>query len=191
MIYESGLLKVRKLEKKDNILLVKWLSDPSVLEFYEGRDNPFDLDKVNKVFYSSEDDEVRCIVEYDNKAIGYIQFYKIDSETSMLYGYKTEIIYGTDQFIGERNYWNKGIGTLLVTSMINFLIEDKKADYVVMDPQARNVRAIACYEKCGLKKVKILPKHDLHEGEYHDCWLMEYRNEQSVRKRLYINLNGE
>lgn len=153
LIYESGLLKVRKLEEKDNILLVKWLSDPSVLEFYEGRDNPFDLDK----------------------AIRYIQFYKLDSETSMLYGYKTELIYGTDQFIGERNYWNKGIGTLLVTSMINFLIENKKADYVVMDPQARNVRAISCYEKCGLKKVKILPKHELHEGEYHDCWLMEYR----------------
>lgn len=26
-------------------------------------------------------------------------------------------VYGTDQFIGEVEYWNKGIGTLLVRAM--------------------------------------------------------------------------
>ncbi|WP_312094337.1 GNAT family N-acetyltransferase [Niallia sp.] len=177
LLYESGLLKVRKLEETDNLLLVKWLSDPVVLEFYEGRDNPFDLDKVKKVFYPSEDDEVKCIVEYKNRAIGYIQFYQLDKETRKLYGYSAELIYGTDQFIGEVAYWNKGIGKLLVTSMIHYLIEDKKAVRVVMDPQTRNVRAINCYEKCGLKKIKILPKRELHEGQLHDCWLMEYVNQ--------------
>ena len=177
--FESGLLKVRKLEKKDNKYLAKWLSDPSVLEYYEGRDNPFDLDKVNRVFYPPNDkEEVKGIVEYSNRAIGYIQFYPLDSEAKKLYGYSTyskELIYGTDQFIGEVAYWNKGIGEMLVSSMIHFLIENQKADRVVMDPQTRNVRAIKCYEKCGLKKVKILAKRELHEGEYQDCWLMEYR----------------
>lgn len=175
-LYESGLIKVRKLEESDNFLLAKWLSDPAVLKYYEGRDNSFDLDKVNRVFYPVNDqEEVKCIVEYSNRAIGYIQFYPLDSETKKLYGYSKELIYGTDQFIGEVAYWNKGIGKILITSMIHFLIEDKKADRVVMDPQTRNIRAIKCYEKCGMKKVKILPKQELHEGEYQDCWLMEYR----------------
>jgi aminoglycoside 6'-N-acetyltransferase len=174
MLYQNGKLKVRKLEKKDNYLLAKRLSDPSVLEFYEGRDNPFDLAKVNRVFYDSEDDEIKCIVEFGGNSIGYIQFYQLDSNTKKEYGYLDENIYGTDQFIGETEYWNKGIGTLLVTSMVEFLVKHKKVDRVVMDPQIKNARAIKCYEKCGFKKVKILPKRELHEGEYEDCWLIEY-----------------
>ena len=137
-----------------------------VLEFYEGRDNPFDLEKGNDVFYISE--------EYDGKKIGYIQFYQLDNKTKKEYGYFTENVYGTDQFIGEIEYWNKGIGTLLVKSMIKFIIEDKNADRIVMDPQIRNLRAIKCYEKCGFNKVKLLPNSELNVGKYQDCWFIEY-----------------
>ncbi|GIN63772.1 hypothetical protein J27TS8_37650 [Robertmurraya siralis] len=45
MLFQNGKLLVRKLELKDNYLLAKWLSDPLVLEYYEGRDNPFDLER--------------------------------------------------------------------------------------------------------------------------------------------------
>lgn len=175
MLFQNGNLKVRKLEEKDNHLLVKWLSDPSVLEFYEGRDNPFDLDRVNKTFYVSVDDRVKCIVEFENEPIGYIQFYQLDDEAKTEYGCIEGNIYGTDQFIGEVKYWNKGIGTLLVASMVKYLVENKEASRVIMDPQTRNMRAIKCYENCNFRKVKILPKHELHEGEYQDCWLMEYK----------------
>lgn len=174
MLFQNGPLVVRILRKEDNHQLAKWLSDPAVLEFYEGRDNPFDAEKVNQVFYD-DDDAIKCLVEFNEKAIGYIQFYQLDEETRTVYGYgKEENIYGIDQFIGEVEYWNKGIGTLLVTSMVSFLIKDKKADRVVMDPQIRNTRALKCYEKCGFKKVKMLPKRELHEGVYQDCWLIEY-----------------
>ena len=84
-------------------------------------------------------------------------------------------VFGTDQFIGEVEYWNKGIGQLLVSSMVDFLTKKMNANRVVMTPRIGNKRAIKCYEKCGFKKVKILPKYELHEGEYHDCWLMEYK----------------
>lgn len=175
LLFQSGHLKVRNLEKKDNYLLARWLSNPSVLEFYEGRDNPFDLEKVTKVFYNSNDQKFKCIVEFDDNEIGYVQFYQLDDETKTKYGYGDENIYGADQFIGENEYWNRGIGTLLVTSLVSFLIENKKADRVVMDPQIRNARAIKCYQKCGFKKVRILPKNELHEGIYQDCWLIEYQ----------------
>jgi len=59
--------------------------------------------------------------------------------------------------------------------MVEYLIEQKQADIVVMDPQTWNERAIRSYEKCGFKKVKIMPKHEFHEGEYRDCLLIEYR----------------
>lgn len=173
MIENNGL-KVRKLNDNDKHLLVKWLSDSSVLEYYEGRDNAFDLNKVNNVFFDCEEDEVKCIVEFERKAIGYVQYYKIDKITKENFGYSFGNIYGIDQFIGETEYWNRGVGTLLVSSVVSFLYEHEKADKVIMDPQLRNLRALRCYEKCGFKKVKILPKHELHEGEYRDCWLIEH-----------------
>lgn len=177
MVYQYGSLKVRRLAEKDKHLLAKWLSTPEVLEFYEGRDNSFDVKKVEWVFYSSDDDEVKCIIEYEGNSIGYIQYYELDEATKIEYGYESGKIFGIDQFIGEVDYWNRGIGTLLVTSMTEFLFEKLEADKVVMDPQVRNERAIKCYEKCGFNKVKLLPKHELHEGEFRDCWLVECRKE--------------
>ncbi|WP_226665263.1 GNAT family N-acetyltransferase [Metabacillus litoralis] len=176
LLFQNGKLKVRKLEEKDKSLLTKWLSDPLVLEYYEGRDNPFDLDKVMEVFFHSKNEEIKCIVEFDCKEIGYIQFYQLEDEMIKELGYINENVYGTDQFIGEVGYWNKGIGTLLVKTTVNYLIEHKKADRVVMDPQIRNTRAIKCYVNCGFKTVKVLTNHELHEGEYQDCLLLEYQN---------------
>ncbi|WP_186576988.1 GNAT family N-acetyltransferase [Aquibacillus kalidii] len=169
-------LKVRYLEKKDNRLLAKWLSNPKVLEFYEGRDNPFDVNKVNEVFYPKKNNVTACIFEYDGTPIGYIQYYQLNENDREQYGLKPEpiTIFGLDQFIGEVDYWNKGIGTLLVSSMSQFLVRDLGAKQIVLDPQARNLRAIKCYEKCSFKKIKWLPNHELHEGEYQDCWLMAY-----------------
>ncbi|SFB28478.1 aminoglycoside 6'-N-acetyltransferase [Lentibacillus halodurans] len=175
MILRQDHLKVRHFEKNDSHLLAKWLSDPSVLEFYEGRDNPFDLQKVNQNFYGRNDKVIRCIAVFCGVDIGYIQFYMLDEETRGIYGYDgTEVIYGMDQFIGETEYRNRGFGTLLVCSMASYLIEQEQAERVVMDPQVRNERAIRCYLKCDLKKVRLLPEHELHEGQYRDCWLMEY-----------------
>ncbi|MGN7401605.1 GNAT family N-acetyltransferase [Cytobacillus praedii] len=133
-------------------------------------------------FFNRKKEVNGCIIEYNEIEIGYIQYYQLDQETRHEYGYEgnRETIYGIDQFIGEPNYWNKGIGTLLVQSMVNFLMEQKQADMVVMDPQIKNARAIHCYEKCGFSKIKMLQKHELHEGEYRDCWLMEYKKAVNI-----------
>jgi len=177
MIFQRDALVVRELVESDKEKLAKWLSDPRVLEYYEGRDRPHDIEMVTKHFYNRKNEEITgCIVEYEGKEIGYIQFYPLEEDEKIEYGYadSPETIYGTDQFIGEVSYWNKGIGKQLVSSMIDFLMREKGADRVVMDPQSWNARAIACYEKCGMKKVKLLPKHEIHEGELRDAWLMEY-----------------
>ncbi|MET1013829.1 MAG: GNAT family N-acetyltransferase [Paenisporosarcina sp.] len=181
MIFQQNELVVRELKKEDSVLLAKWLSDPVVLEFYEGRDNPFDLNKVKHKFFDQNYDETRCIIEYDGKEIGYLQFYELDDEAISGYGLhaSNERVYGMDQFIGEIDFWNRGVGTKLVSATIQYLVDQKQVDKIVMDPQVVNERAIACYEKCGFKKVKILPKSELHEGELRDCWLIEYTKQVS------------
>jgi len=171
-----GKLTVRSLERHDKHLLVKWLSDNQVLKYYEGRNNPHDEDMIEEAFYNGDIYETRCIIEYSQITIGYLQFYVISEEEYEEYGYANfrGTIYGTDQFIGEPKYWGQGIGKVLMKSMINFLVTVKGAQKIILDPQSWNERAIKCYEKSGFIKVKLLPNKELHEGELKDCWLMEY-----------------
>ncbi|WP_346014184.1 GNAT family N-acetyltransferase [Sporosarcina sp. E16_8] len=181
-IINEGNLQVRELERVDKVLLSKWLTDPEILRYYEGRDNPFNFEKVEQEFFEDEENVMRCLVEFSGIPIGYVQIYIVEEEEKLAYGYadSSQNIYGMDQFIGESAYWNKGIGTQLVRAMVTYLTEDKGADRIVMDPQTWNERAIRCYEKCGFEKVKLLPGNELHEGEYRDCWLIEHNSKTGV-----------
>lgn len=110
-IIQNGRLVVSALEAADRPFLYKWLNDPVVLEYYEGRDRPHTMDNIDENFYDGSD-ETRCIVEYDGVPIGYAQFYVVDKNERRIYGYEDvqETIYGMDQFIGEADRWNRGVG---------------------------------------------------------------------------------
>ena len=56
MLFQKENLLVRELEWNDKYLLSKWLSDPEILQYYEGRDNPFDVEKVEQKFFEEEAD---------------------------------------------------------------------------------------------------------------------------------------
>lgn len=56
IVYQVGKLKVRLLQTEDEQLLVQWLSDPEVLQYYEGRDQPHDLELVRAHFYNQDDE---------------------------------------------------------------------------------------------------------------------------------------
>jgi aminoglycoside 6'-N-acetyltransferase len=186
LIYQKNDLKIRPLEDRDVPLLAKWLSDPTVLQYYEGRDNPFNEEKVHSIFFNKDEKVNMCIVIFKDIEIGYIQYYQLDSDTKTEYGYDhtSDILFGMDQFIGEPTYWNRGIGRLLISMMVDYLVTTQNADKIVMDPQTWNIRAITCYEKCGFKKVRLLEKHELHEGEYRDCIVMEYDKNNKHKKTV-------
>lgn len=177
ILYHNQELSVRRLVPPDAELLVKWLSDPLLLEYYEGRDRPHAMAMVLEHFYEEEAGGItRGIVCYKSQDVGYIQFYPIDAEEKAEYGY-TDFegrIYGMDQFIGETAFWNQGIGSQLVGETVQYLTESMQADKIVMDPQCWNHRALRVYEKLGFVRRKLLVEHEWHEGEFRDCWLIEY-----------------
>ena len=86
-----------------------------------------------------------------------------------------ELLFGIDQFIGEPALWGKQIGRRFLALVLRRLTQEEGAAAVILDPHANNPRALRCYEACGFRKVKFLPQHELHEGVWEDCWLMEYR----------------
>ncbi|WP_348535351.1 GNAT family N-acetyltransferase [Komarekiella delphini-convector] len=93
---------------------------------------------------------------------------------------KTNNVYGIDLFIGETNYLNQGIGTKMLSAVIEYIFEQLQAVKIVIDPDVSNTRANRCYEKCGFVKVKLLTAHQLHEGRHSDCWLMAINRKKSL-----------
>lgn len=171
-------LRVRSLLPKDLPFLKKWLTDDRVLEFYGGRDQKLnELDIIRE--YYEEDNEIatRLIVECNDIPIGYVQVYDMIDEYYDSYHYdkKGEVVYCMDQFIGEPDYWNKGIGTRFMKMILEYLVNEKSAKAVILDPHQNNPRAVRVYEKAGFKIIKELPKHELREGVMEDCYLMEFR----------------
>ena len=175
-LIENENISLRLLTEQDKKLLLKWLTDERVLNYWEGKTAVFDLKRIEEDFYCEEEGLIRTIIEYQGQAIGYCQMYSLDKESMKEYNYKStkKVVYGIDQFIGEPDCWGKGIGTNFMKLVINYLFDEKGANAVILDPHADNPRAIRCYEKVGFKIVKSLPKHELHDGEMVDCYLMEY-----------------
>lgn len=179
----NGDIRIRSLTENDYSLLLKWLSDERVLEFYEGRDKKYTLEEIKKHFSEEWEDEVfRVIIEYQGTPIGYGQIYKMYDELYDDYNYprSDEIVYGMDQFIGEPEYWSKGIGTKYTKMVFDFLKKERNADAVILDPHKNNPRAIRMYQKAGFRIIEDLPEHELHEEKKEDCYLMEYRYDDNI-----------
>lgn len=175
VIFTDGQITLRKMEdiRSDYELISRWLSDERVLVYYEGRDRPYSLEAVQEAFglkQAEEEGLIPCIMEHEQTPIGYLQFYPADVAEYQFEG--NGEVWALDLFIGEPDYWNRGLGTLFISRLVRYLFEEKGADWVILDPHVDNARAIRTYEKCGFRKIKILPGHEWHEGQYVDCWLM-------------------
>ncbi|HEY1469479.1 MAG TPA: GNAT family N-acetyltransferase, partial [Candidatus Acidoferrum sp.] len=182
VLISDGEVSIRLMrnELADYQMMSKWLSDPRVLEFYEGRDHPMALDQIQSEYapyIRGETDVTPCLIMLQSAPIGYVQFYLVGEESRNSYGLAAdeclEGMYGIDQFLGEVSCWNRGLGTRSISLLLRHLFQTKRARKVILDPHVTNLRAIRCYEKCGFRKVKILPAHEKHEGAFRDSWLME------------------
>lgn len=161
---------IRAMTSHDFYLMVKWLNNQKVLEFYE--EPPSKLDEVIHKYVpriKGEHYVTPCIVEYKSEPIGYMQYYKIQEIDLEKYDLpKNQNIYGIDQFIGEPQLWGKGIGSMMIQMMLEYLWNDKDALKVVLDVKKNNKRAISSYKKCGFTQNKELN---------HDSLLMEWTKE--------------
>lgn len=175
VVIEDDEFKVRQLTEADIPNIARWLSDERVLEYYGGRDRPFGTDRGAE-HYLQTDRLVRCIVEWQGEPIGYEQVYPLTAEEKAEYDLESHPdVWGMDQYIGEPDLWDRGLGTRFVLLVASYLQNQGSDRIVTTDPRVNNPRATRCYEKAGFERVRVVPHHELHEGEWCDCWLMVFR----------------
>jgi aminoglycoside 6'-N-acetyltransferase len=174
-----GFRPVRDLDQ-DFELMATWLGDDRVAEWFGGRDRPRSQEALREKYgrrIRSGSAVVPTFMIMDGRPIGFLQYFHladIADERPHDYGYGTgEGVYGIDLFIGEPALWNQGIGTRAVRLIVRWLFEERGAGVVVADPRVANGRAIHCFEKAGIWKVRVLPGHERYEGRDEDCWLLE------------------
>ncbi|NRF89837.1 acetyltransferase [Paenibacillus frigoriresistens] len=184
MLATDGQVSVRKMRygDEDISLLYKWLNDEKVLSFIEGPSTRYSREQIVNKYgprARGERNVTPCIIELTNVPIGYLQFYQLQEEEIQEYGAKDDQPqYGLDLFIGETDYWNKGIGTVALKLVIRYLFAEREVQDIYIDPQTWNNRAIRSYEKCGFKKIKILHERELFDGIYKDNQLMRMTVEE-------------
>lgn len=171
-----GAVSLRPLCADDAPHLLRWLTDPTVLEWYEGRDKPFTAALVQEHFFTA-DGLSRSLILYEDQPVGYVQVYRLDESEQKEYGCTRapEPAFAMDQFLGEPACWGKHIGRRFMGLILEHLTTVEHAGAVYVDPHADNERAIRCYESCGFRRVRFMPEHEWHEGQMRDCWIMEYR----------------
>ncbi|MCB0413678.1 MAG: GNAT family N-acetyltransferase [Bdellovibrionales bacterium] len=148
-------------------LLEKWLKEPHVKEFWDDGES-WEESYEKYILKTSSDVVKQFLVYFQEKPIGYIQFYWASKVGDGWWeGYPSDVL-GIDQYIGDSEYLGKGHGTNLIKEFIIYLKSNYNVSKIITDPSPNNPRAIRCYEKVGFKKCNVV---DTPDGK---AVLMEY-----------------
>ena len=163
-------ITLREIRKADLPFCIEWLKDPEVTRFLSNSvKNVTEEEELRwfKNIKSSKNDIVFSIISTaDNTYIGNCGLHKINwPEKTCEMGI----------FIGNRNFWNRGLGTSAIKLLMDFAINTVGIKKIRLLVYEYNLRAKKVYEKCGFTVVKTLNNYHLFENKYWDTYVMEYK----------------
>ena len=130
------LLKIRVFEDNDIILMKTWLNKEHVRKWYE---DPNDwLTEIYRRFdkFSFVN---HFIALYDNKPIGFCQYYTCADANETWYGdIPLAGSYSIDYLIGEENYLGKGIGKAIIDLLVKEVFSLNEAQRIIVLPEIEN-----------------------------------------------------
>ena len=135
-------LRLRPVSPNDLPMLMRWLADPNVQEFYG--QPPDSLAEAHAIYLVAEDAPCwRFIIEEQGRPLGEIQYYHpyLSEDWSA----------GIDIFLGEPEDRGRGLGTEAVRTLLQYLFEVKCVNRITIGPEPANRRAIRSYEKAGFQ----------------------------------------
>lgn len=162
-------VSIRFMENTENdmAMLLSWLTNPDVLQYVYAENAPWNIEKIWGEFSekaTGESSVVACMIMYQDREIGYIQYYPIEE-----YSYKLndqslyEQIkggYGVDMFIGEPELWQKGIGSQALNILEDHFRKTLNMHTICVDPAVDNERGIAFWRNVGFETIDIIENYD-------------------------------
>ena len=99
------------------------------------------------------------ILESTNKLIGYAGICNI-SDTNKSGEYYI--------FIGDKNTWGKGIGTVVTEKILKIGFVDSKLNRIMLTVSEPNIGGLKAYEKAGFKIEGRLREASFRDNKFHD-----------------------
>jgi RimJ/RimL family protein N-acetyltransferase/glycosyltransferase involved in cell wall biosynthesis len=172
---------IRPLQIEDASISWKWRNDPVVWKYTGSKPNIKVTEEIEKRWLEeklNESDSFRFAITVDDLYVGNIQLTNVVEKQSAEYHI----------FIGDTNYWGKGIANLATKQIVRFAanILSLKELYLFVNPS--NQGAIKVYEKSGFKSINN--QIEMHLNLAHcprptvSVFMMSYNHAQYIEQAI-------
>jgi ribosomal protein S18 acetylase RimI-like enzyme len=167
-MHNINSINFKRLAITDLEYMHKWLNCDFVIEWYSKKKWAYkEIEEKYIPYIKNERPTQGYLILYNNTPIGYIQTYKIHDYPD--YARLVDIdenASGLDLFIGEQEYFRKGLGKYIVSKFLKeivFGLSDSVS--CILGPEPKNKVAIKTYEKVGFKYIKTIKVDNEDEAE--------------------------
>ncbi|MCL2203251.1 MAG: GNAT family N-acetyltransferase [Defluviitaleaceae bacterium] len=160
-------ITLRPLSDDHLPLLYKWNTDPEVLYWNEGPNadpNDNDDEVVQSIYRETSNAGYCFIIEIDGTAIGECLLCKMNVHYIVEKYPASADIRRIDILIGEKSYWNMGIGSVIVQMLVDLAFHNEKTDIIYGITGDYNKRSGRIFQKNGFHLFSEYPT-DYYLGE--------------------------
>ena len=143
-------IRLRPMTENDWDTLHKWNNDPDVLFWSEGDDiSGWALDDMIQMYRTISERAFCFIIEAQDKPIGecWLQQMNLDEISAKHPG---KDLRRMPIMIGEKDFWDKGVGSAVVRALTEFAFLEEGADMMFACAiKGNNKRSLRAFEKAG------------------------------------------
>jgi len=155
--------------------LYKWCSDPEVLYWTEGGTNDinlsYDQETVHQIYGGVSQNAFCFLVEVDGVPVGECWLQRMNLPYVRAMYPETLDVRRIDMCIGEKEYWNRSIGTQFIGILVDFAFCGEHVDILHCFCEDYNIRSRRMWEKHGFTRVLAEPLPQPQKGK----WQYHYR----------------
>lgn len=166
-VLREGCITLRPLTDADLPLLYRWNADPEVLYWTEGEENPKPMtpEEVDGMYRQISQHALCFAIEVEGEFVGDCWLQKMNlPEVRALYPPDADVR-RIDVTIGEKRWWGRGVGTRMLSLMLDFTFDKQDVDVLHCICEDYNVRSCKLWKRQGF--VLVDPRqhgarHELH-----------------------------
>lgn len=162
MILKGKNINLRPIRLSDAKDFVKWLKDPEVNKFTTRRRVSLkeEIKWLKDLPKKKNEQRVFAIETKKCEYIGSASFADLDLKMDKDVQFTI--------LIGDKKYWNKGLGTEATELMLDYAFRILKLHRVYLYVYSYNSRAIKIYKKLGFKKEGVRREEIFYKGKFYD-----------------------
>ncbi len=151
--------------------LYKWNADPEVLYWTEGDDiESYPPEMVHIIWGGISKNNLCFAVDVNGEIVGECWLQKMNlPNVKAMYPAGVDVR-RIDMCIGEKSYWDKGIGTLFIGMLVKFAFEEENVDVLHCLCEDYNIRSRRVWEKNGFSLILTEELPQSHKGKQQYHW---------------------